>query len=234
MTAIEKISARAKKIRAASPNKSWAACIKQASAEYRKENTVSGTLKKGKTAKSLKMNPAYVDKSQQYYRYKGREYEILEDMEGALYILVSGKAVYFKKPYTKIGAISKGSKQPRSVKHKDTLSHNTNITVLSGFKAKPAPISINGVNKLMKNGYYVEQNVKTGALMYDVLFQYVGRNPASSGAYPFRFKVYFKARNGGYGKPVEYDISDDNYSRLIRIKKPTAKELSIGHLKLLK
>lgn len=242
---VQQIAKRAQAIRKANPSKKWTDCIKQASKELKKGTgrvkAVSGA--KPKTVKRITLNPKMLDSSQSYYRYQNEEREIQSDMEGRLYIMVGGKAVYFKKPYPRLSG-TKGSKRTRSSKpgrirgtgsskHTDTKSHNTSITVLSGINGKPAPMVLNGTGKLVKGAYYVQQNVKTGSLSYDAIFKYQGKNTQSS-LYPLKFDIHFKNPKGGYRAPVAYILSMDEGLNLVRIKKPTYKELAIGHLKLLK
>ena len=226
---VQQIAKRAQAIRRASPSKKWTDCIKQASKELKKgtgrAKAVSGA--KPKTVKRITLNPRMLDSSQSYYRYQNEEREIQSDMEGRLYIMVGGKAVYFKKPYPRLSG-TKGSKRTRSKPPAQKVSG------LKGIKGRPVGMVLNGIGKLVKGGYYYQQNPVTGEPIVDVLFHYRGK--VGSGMYPLHFDCYFRnSKTGKFAvKPVLYELALDTAITFLKVKKPTYKELAIGHLKLLK
>lgn len=129
------------------------------------------------------------------------------------------------------GAVKKKtvrSTQPKSRKP------DKKILGLKGLKAQPVGMILNGLGKLVKGGYYYQQNPYTGEPIDDTLFHYRGK--VGSGMFPLHFDVYF--RNSKTGKfavtPVLYELAENQDITLIKVKKPTYKELAIGHLKLLK
>ena len=143
-----------------------------------------------------------------------------------------------KAPAKKVGATkSVPAKRTRSSmitktplsKHKDTMSHNVRINVLSGLGGKPTPMVLNGVAKVVKGAFYKRQK-ETGAVSDEAIFKYIKK--ISLG---LLFDVYLiNEKRGGYHTPIQYYFPESTLMQLVRIKKPTAKELAIGHLKLLK
>jgi hypothetical protein len=148
--------------------------------------------------------------------------------------MVGGKAVYFSKPFPKIGATKKRktpvktrSKQPVRKKvngrHTDTKSHNVRINVLSGLQGSPQVF--NGVKTLTKGGYYLYMDKP------NTLFKYIGKDTKKT-AFPLIFDIYKKSSQGGYTLAARYEYASELIKYLSKIKKPTAKEMAIGHLKL--
>lgn len=137
------------------------------------------------------------------------------------------------KSTSKVGATKKNNsvKQTRSRRitgsHKDTKSHNVRINVLSGMQGAEIPVTLNGVKTLTKGAYYVYMdNIGT-------LFKYIGKDTKNS-KFPLIFDIHKKRSSGGYYFGGRWEYSDSLLKYLTKVKKPTAKELSIGHLKLLK
>jgi hypothetical protein len=114
-------------------------------------------------------------------------------------------------------------------KHKDTMSHNVRINVLSGLGGKPVPLVLNGVTRVTKGAFYLLQ-YPDGEISDKAIFKYIKK--LSTGA--LIFDVYQKGKTGAYNKPIQYQFPATALMSLVRTKKPTAKELAIGHLKLLK
>jgi hypothetical protein len=109
-----------------------------------------------------------------------------------------------------------------------------NILGLKGLKGQPVGMILNGIGKLVKGGYYYQQNPVTGEPVDDTLFHYRGK--VGSAMFPLHFDLYFRnSRTGKFSvKPVLYELALDTAITLIKVKKPTSRELAIGHLKLLK
>lgn len=118
------------------------------------------------------------------------------------------------------------TKKPVS-KHKDLMSHNVRINVLSGMQGAERPVTLNGLKTLSKGAYYIYDN------KVDTLFKYIGKD-SKAGKFPLIFDIHKKRSLGGYYFAGRYEYSLELMKFLHRVKKPTAKELSIGHLKLLK
>lgn len=148
------------------------------------------------------------------------------------------KAPAKKAPAKKVGATksvpakrtrSRMVSKPTVSKHKDTMSHNVRINVLSGLGGKPVPLVLNGVTRVTKGAFYLLQ-YPDGEISNKAIFKYIKK--LSTGA--LIFDVYQKGKTGAYNKPIQYQFPETALMSLVRTKKPTAKELAIGHLKLMK
>ena len=120
------------------------------------------------------------------------------------------------------------TKKPVS-KHKDLMSHNVRINVLSGLGGKPTPLVLNGVSRVTRGSYYLLQ-YPDGEVSNKALFKYLKKLKTGE----LVFDVYQKGKSGAFNKPIQYQFPPSALLSLVKTKKPTAKELSIGHLKLLK
>lgn len=259
MSTVKQISSLAKKIRAKKPSMKWTDAIKAASKELKasgkigapKKRATTSTAKKATTTKKrtvkaptkIKLELKNLDMSQERYKYNGRFYNVNDDQDGDFYIMVGGKAIYFKKPYPRMSGTKTRKTTPKQIvrkkvgsTHKDTKSHNVRINVLSGVK--PANVVLNGVNRLVKNKYYVYNGkdiypivgLKGATMWKGSLLKYLGVKNNSL-LFDIRFKL--KSKTG-------YDTITERWelprtmpaSTFIPTKKPTKAELSIGHLKL--
>jgi len=270
MSTVKQISTLAKKIYAKKPTIKWTEAIKQASRELKASGKISAgksratkstatkrkpvtkritgvAKKKPSVPSTIKLEAKNLNSTQDKYKYKSRYYEILDDQDGDLYIFYGGKAIYFKKPYPRIGAtkypkpklfkptpaqtkaaakrLVKQSTSKRKVggSHTDTKSHNVRINVLSGLQGSPQVF--NGVKTLTKGGYYLYMDKP------NTLFKFIGRDNKKT-AFPLVFDIYKKSSQGGYYLAARYEYASELIKYLSKIKKPSSKELAIGHLKL--
>jgi len=237
---VKEISQRAKKIRAKYPTKKWTDCIKQASKE----------LKSGKVGTTKKVAKAPVKNSTTLKAVNDEARELSFKLRNKIYVMRSNNTLYtsvgkgkgtvlsiwdmgnkigatksVQAKRTRSGMISK----PTVSKHKDTMSHNVRINVLSGLGGKPVPLVLNGVTRVTKGAFYLLQ-YPDGEISNKTIFKYIKK--LSTGA--LIFDVYQKGKTGGYNKPIQYQFPETALMSLVRTKKPTAKELAIGHLKLMK
>ena len=122
------------------------------------------------------------------------------------------------------------SKRRVNGSHTDTKSHNVRINVLSGLQGQQ--VVLNGVKTLVKGNYYIymDTSLKTGYTKKNTLLKYVGKR--SSGAFPLVFDVFKKSTTGAYVNSGRYEYAAELIKYLSKVKKPTSKELAIGHLKL--
>lgn len=253
MSTVKQISALAKKIYAKKPTMKWTDAIKQASRELKASGKISAgksratkskatkrkpvtkritgvAKKKPSVPSTIKLDKKNLNSTHDKYKYKARYYEILDDQDGDLYIFYGGKAIYFKKPYPRIGAVKKTVKtKPKTTtrkvsgSHTDTKSHNVRINVLSGLQGSPQVF--NGVKTLTKGSYYLYMDKP------NTLFKYIGKDTKKT-AFPLIFDIYKKSSQGGYYLAARYEYASELINYLSKIKKPTSKELAIGHLKL--
>lgn len=215
---------------------------------------IGAAKKKVSTPSTIFFKAENLNKTNTRYKYRGRYYEVLDDQDGENYILVNSKAVYFKTPkyiqrkLKKFGEIKKTKaaanklvkrstpKRKVSGSHTDTKSHNVRINVLSGVR--PAPIVLNGVGRLVKNKYYIYNGgvihpivgLKGATDWKGSLMKYLGKK-GNSLLFDIRFKLKNKA---GFDSITErWELpSTLPANTFIPTKKPTLKELAIGHLKL--
>lgn len=141
--------------------------------------------------------------------------------------LKAGKRTTGKVGATKSVRAKQSRSRPIGGNHKDTKSHNVRINVLSGMQGAEIPVTLNGLKTLTKGGFYVYMD------KVDTLFKYIGKDTKNS-KFPLIFDIHKKRSSGGYYFGGRYEYSDSLLKYLTKVKKPTAKELSIGHLKLLK
>jgi hypothetical protein len=259
MSTLKLITAKAKQIRAKRPTMKWTDAIKAASKELKASGKIAPkktTAKRKTTVKrpaskvgavtSIKLLKSNLDSTQTKYKHKGRYYNINDDQDGDFYIMVAGKAVYFKKPYPKMGAVSKPKTMSKAKpvsrakkvagSHTDTKSHNVRINVLSGVR--PAQLVLNGVGRLVKNKYYTYNGkdiypivgLKGATTWKGSLLKYLGVKNNSL-LFDIRFKLKSKA---GFDTITErWELPRTMAaSSFIPTKKPTVKELAIGHLKM--
>lgn len=247
---VQDISQRAKKIRAQYPNKKWTDCIKQASKEL-KSGKVGAVKKSGvKYAKDTRKGKLYVNMSNTFGKITDTTINLLnstkllhKDSKGVYYYVASkgkdaGYVKYTKVYEKKIGAtksapanqtrVKQRTKKPVS-KHKDLMSHNVRINVLSGLGGKPTPLVLNGVSRVTRGSYYLLQ-YPDGEVSNKAIFKYLKKLKTGE----LVFDVYQKGKSGAFNKPIQYQFPPSALLSLVKTKKPTAKELSIGHLKLLK
>lgn len=259
MSTVKQISALAKKIYAKKPTIKWTDAIKQASRELKASGKISAGKSRATKSTATKRKPVTkritgvakkrssvpstiffkaenLNSTNTKYKYRGRYYEILDDQDGENYIFVNSKAVYFKMPkYSsrrkpQVGAAKKTVKAKAkttarrvSGSHTDTKSHNVRINVLSGLQGSPQVF--NGVKTLTKGSYYLYMDKP------NTLFKYIGKDTKKA-AFPLIFDIYKKSSNGGYYLAARYEYASELINYLSKIKKPTSKELAIGHLKL--
>jgi hypothetical protein len=135
---------------------------------------------------------------------------------------------------SKAKPVARAKKVSRS--HTDTKSHNVRINVLSGVR--PAQLVLNGVGRLVKNKYYTYNGkdiypivgLKGATTWKGSLLKYLGVKNNSL-LFDIRFKLKTKA---GFDTITErWELPRTMAaSNFIPTKKPTAKELAIGHLKM--
>jgi hypothetical protein len=89
------------------------------------------------------------------------------------------------------------------------------------------PVTLNGLKTLTKGAFYLYIPEKGKNI-----FKYIGKT--DSPAFPLIMDSYAKDSTGAYVFKGRYQYSGSMLKSLKKIKTPTAKELSIGHLKLLK
>jgi hypothetical protein len=238
---VQDISQRAKKIRAQYPNKKWTDCIKQASKEL-KSGKVGAVKKRVPATKKVVLTSLSKLKKNE----RAVLIESFNDLPYDVYaIYVNGeydrrvKAKKTDKKYLKkVGATKSApanqtrrkpiTKKPVS-KHKDLMSHNVRINVLSGLGGKPTPLVLNGVTRVTRGSYYLLQ-YPDGEVSNKALFKYLKKLKTGE----LVFDVYQKGKSGAFNKPIQYQFPPSALLSLVKAKKPTEKELSIGHLKLLK
>lgn len=261
MSTVKLISAKAKQIRAKRPTMKWTDAIKAASKELKASGKIAPkktTAKRKPITKrpaskvgavtTIKMLKSNINSTQTRYKHKGRWYNINDDQDGEFYIMVGGKAVYFKKPYPAIGKAKTVKTKPKTKpvtrarrvagSHTDNKSHNVRINVLSGVR--PAQLVLNGVGGLVKNKYYIYNGkeiypivgLKGATTWKGSILKYLGKKDNTL-LFDIRFKLKSKA---GFDTITERWELPSNMSAntFIPTKKPTAKELAIGHLKLYK
>lgn len=238
---VKEISQRAKKIRAQYPNKKWTDCIKQASKELKSGNRNTGKVGATKKTKSLKntvtFNMANNEARELSTKLRNKMYVMKKN--NTIYTTVGkgeGTVLAIWDMGNKIGATKsvpanqtrrkQSTKKPVS-KHKDIMSHNVRINVLSGMQGAERPVTLNGLKNLTKGAWYI-YNDKT-----NTVFKYIGKD-TKGGGYPLIFDTYTKKSSGSYIFTGRWEYSLELMKYLHRVKKPTAKELSIGHLKLIK
>jgi len=233
---VKEISQRAKKIRAQYPNKKWTDCIKQASKELKSGKVgatkkVSGTktvnLKKGDKVFILpKGTTETITKVNKDGRYETDKSDYTWRIEELRKVIKPKKVGATKSVPANQTRRNRTPKKPVS-KHKDLMSHNVRINVLSGMCGAERPVTLNGLKNLTKGAWYI-YNDKT-----NTVFKYIGKD-TKGGGYPLIFDTYTKKSSGSYIFTGRWEYSLELMKYLHRVKKPTAKELSIGHLKLIK
>lgn len=255
MSTVKQISALAKKIYAKKPSMKWTDAIKQASRELKASGKISTSTKKTTKRKpaSKRITGAY----KRVYKVvkkdtKGYELKYIDENGKNWYTgsfttkAAAQKAADIlnnKKPdtFTKVGATKKPVKRstPKkkvSGKHTDNKSHNVRINVLSGVR--PVPVIFNGVGRLVKNKYYIYNGkdiypivgLKGATTWKGSLLKYLGKKDNTL-LFEIRFKLKTKA---GFDNITErWELPNTlPANTFIPTKKPTLKELAIGHLKL--
>jgi len=173
------------------------------------------------------MTVAEISKRAKQIRVKSPSKKWTDCIKQASKELKAGKST------SKVGATKKRNlaKQTRSRRitgsHTDTKIHNVRINVLSGMQGAEIPVTLNGVKTLTKGAFYLytPENGKN-------IFKYIGKSDTV--AFPLIMDSYTKNSKGSYIFNGRFVYSSSMLKSLKKIKTPTAKELSIGHLKLLK
>lgn len=230
---VAEISKRAKQIRAKSPSKKWTDCIKQASKELKADKRTTGKVGATKkvvldSLKKLKKNEqaVLIDESfnppyDVYAVYVDGIYDRrIKVKKGEKYLTQKQRAI-------KSSSVKQTKSRRITGSHTDTKSHNVRINVLSGMQGTEIPVTLNGVKTLTKGAFYLytPENGKN-------IFKYIGKSDTV--AFPLIMDSYTKNAKGSYIFNGRYVYSSSMLKSLKKIKTPTAKELSIGHLKLLK
>jgi len=153
----------------------------------------------------ISFNKKNLDKTQSYYTYKGKKYEIREDQDGENYISVAGKIMYLKMP--KVNGWKKGSTYFREYgepKIKNSINYKvsrvpkgslfgggqfTKFNRISGYNTQPELIvgKIGNIKKIenlipaikvrVTRGKSVDtEKIQTSATSVKVFKKYIGKN----------------------------------------------------------